>query len=392
MICKHGSDVFMDEIHRKKAHVSGVAICLTVLAATFFAPALSAQNLPADSPLATPASDQPVLSMPPSGVWFRFTDPNGTSHINAHFNVEIYGIVTPQSAPNSVNATSTWPAFAALIYPNAGTRTLLRLGKIGSAVQNVEDVLAGATATQPGKNTTDPVYQTRRWVFEQERLGEAYHRARPEGFLVSSWLDFRGIKPQSQTMNWDFSVGAPGPDGRPATIRKDGAEFRSVNAALYNISRQMPSQAIAREFLRVFVLHIFLIETRVKDFGTTAMMNRKDSIPALSQGTINWEFQSRGLFGLGNSGVMFKFKDASEFPGVFASGEIFGGVYHMEGGMSCSVETPGGRVPVGSIECGKVNLKDGVADNGYFVVTLQGPNPDGSDKRSFQVEVAAAAQ
>jgi len=327
-----------------------------------------------------------------SGGWYRIIDGQASKQApNAHYNAEVFGF----SAPGSDRQIPS-KAFTALIHPNINYRTLIRLGTVEAAKSdNPADITSSASLkTAPAASA---------WLsiplkFLQTEIAEGKLRERPEGWLSPSYLNILGLRRENAEFTWNVSVPASAkslqPGERPDSIRINGTEYQSLNAAFLRLANTAPNEAVAKEFLRLMFLHIFLIETRIKEFGTTAMIDKKETIPALSKGALYYEFQARGFFGLGNSGVMFKIRDSGEFPGIFINGDIFGGVYEMEGTLSLAVESPKGRIKVGSIDCRQVKLKDGLANEGIFIVRMEGPAAESLPllARSFPVSIKELGQ
>ncbi len=285
----------------------------------------------------------PLLALESSefeGVWYRDLGKGQPRFTNDNYRMELYSF----EKRDKIIAT-----ICIQIYPKVKVRTLLSIGssKQGSELRSVPSTL----------------------VFDRTHFAEAFVHESPQGFPVLTYLDSRGIREAASRT--ELRLALPGNKQKGLVI--NGELYRSfsddIEAAAFGTSG-LSEKENAELFLKLFNVHIYTIEARIPKFGTVAMMNMNQSIAGLSKGQLGIKFEARGLFGLGNSGVMFTSNGASEFPGFETKGQVFGGVFEMEGILHLYRRKANVLSYLGSMNSSFVKLKNGVTSEGSFHITL----------------------
>lgn len=274
----------------------------------------------------------------PLGAWYRWLENTRPSHPNSHYRLEIYSFFVQDGGAKPVVK-----AVNAAIYPSADIRTSLKIGTI----RPMDD--------SDGDNT--------KFRFDQDYSALAVNTGKAEGFPVATQFNVSGLRREKSQLLVNIAPGSS-----KNTVKINGSEFRSYVDDLIAFSQGPQTQAAARDLLRLLFAHIYLIEARIPQFGGNSMMNIKQSVPALVSGSLWVEFVAKGIFGFGNSGVLFKVPEANEFPRLWVKGEVFGGAFKMDGRLSFFVKDGGASTQIASFDASGVEVLNGITTAGSFEV------------------------
>jgi hypothetical protein len=164
-----------------------------------------------------------------------------------------------------------------------------------------------------------------------------------------------------------------------------GADFVNVRDLLNQWRTRPNTPETAKEFVKLFFVNLYSIQARIQGFGNSSMLFRSETVPALTKDSLTLQFEARGAFGLGNSGLQFTIPGAEELPGYVVNANVFAGVYQMEGLFAISVRTNKGDLPVGTLDSSQIKFANGVSVGGNYIVRFDNQIPG---SQSFLISYA----